>query len=78
MVIQLDLFEDVEALPWYGRSPRSLTRASKALFFKRERQKEDRFFVDPDQLDLIRAARKRPLGTHRGAPLLLPLPEEWR
>ena len=72
--VQLDLFEDVVALPWNGKSPRALTRAAKALFFKRERQKDERFFVDVDQFDLIRAAKKRPRRISAGAPSLLPLP----
>ena len=73
---QLDMWpSEVVALPWGGRSPRSLTRAAKALFFKRERQKNDRFFVDPDQYDLFRAAIPgRP--QYGGAPTLLPL--TWR
>jgi len=59
--------------PWEGRSPRGLTRASKALFLRREPQKDDRFFVDPDQYDLFRAAIPgRP--QYGGAPSLLPLP----
>ncbi len=67
------LLGDVEVLvPWEGRSPRLLTRASKALFSRREPQKDDRFFVDPDQYDLFLAAiRGRP--RYGGAPSLLPL-----
>ena len=74
MMAQLDLWEgEVSRIPWSGRSPRSLTRAAKALFLKRERQKDDRFFVDLDQYDLFLAAIPgRP--RYGGAPLLLPLP----
>ncbi len=71
--VQLHLFEDVDALPWYGRSPRSLTRASIALFLRREPQKDDRFFVDPNQVDMFLVAKKRP-PQYGGAPSLLPLP----
>ncbi len=72
---QLELgLEDLrKAVPWAGRSPRDLTRVRNLLFFKRELQKDDRFFVDPNQYDLFRAAiTGRPL--YGGAPSLLPLP----
>ena len=69
MAIQMDLFVDVEALPWYGRSPRSLTRASLALFLRREPQKDERFFVDPDQLSFGWPVKKAP-WKYQGAPLL--------
>ncbi len=72
IVLQLDLFDDVVHLPWHGRSPRSLTRCAIALFLRREPQKDDRFFVDPDQLDLWLPAKKAP-RRYRGAPLLVPL-----
>ena len=56
-------------MPWQGASPRLLTRGAKGLFLRRKPQKDDRFFVDPDQFDLFRAAIK---GRRRygGAPLL--------
>ncbi len=68
------LLGDVEvSVPWEGRSPRLLTKASKALFLRREPQKDDCFFVDPDQYDLFLAAiMGRP--RYGGAPSLLPLP----
>jgi len=68
---QLDLWpSEVSRIPWGGRSPRSLTRANLSLFLRREPQKDDRFFVDPNQYDLIRAAIPgRP--QYGGAPLLL-------
>ena len=71
---QLDLWEaELVKLPWRGQSPRVLTRASKALFFRREPRKDDRFFVDPNQYDLFRAAIPgRP--QYGGAPTLQPLP----
>ena len=76
MMAQLDLWEEeLEALPWRGQSPRALTRASKALFLERERQKDDRFFSDPCQTDLFQEA-KRGLRRYAGAPSLLPLPKE--
>ena len=60
-------------IPWGGISPRDLTRSRLALFSRQEPQKDDRFFVDPDQYDLFLAAIT---GRHRygGAPSLLPLP----
>ena len=73
MVVQLDLFVDVAGLPWYGRSPRSLTRSALALFLRREPQNDDGFFVDPEQIDLFHAAITRPSGISPGAPLLVPL-----
>jgi len=70
---QLDLWEDeVAAMPWRGQSPRGLTRAAKALFLSHKAQKDERFFVDPEQMDLFRAAKKRP-PQYGGAPLLVPL-----
>ena len=71
---QLDLFpEEVARIPWYGTSPRALTRVAFSLFLRREPQKDDCFFVDPDQGDLFleatRGSRALP-----GAPSLLPLP----
>ena len=69
---QLDFWqEELEALPWSGVSPRALTRASKALVFKRERQKDDRFFVDPDQLAIVWRRQKKAPWAYQGAPLLL-------
>ena len=73
MALQLDLFEDVASLPWYGRSPRSLTRGALALIFKARAQKDDCFFVDPEQLELFAVATKVRLG-YQGAPTLFALP----
>ncbi len=47
-------------LPWRGVSPRELTRSRIALFLRREPQKQERFFVDTDQTDLFRVAKKGP------------------
>jgi len=69
--LQLDLFRDVDALPWQGRSPRVLTRASRALFLRRKPQKDERFFVDPAQTDMFRRRQKKAPRIYRGAPLLL-------
>ncbi len=70
--VQLDLLEDVMVLPWYGISPRSLTRARSALFLRRKPQKHGRFFVDADQVDMFRRRQKKaPRPPGRGAPLLL-------
>ena len=69
---QLDLWQaELDALPWQGQSSRVLTRSRKALFLRREPQKDDCFFVDPDQFDLWLTAKKAP-RIYRGAPLLLP------
>ena len=70
MELQLELFEDVDALPWQGRSPRALTRASMALFLRRKPQKDGRFFVDPEQLEIWPTGNKAP-RRRRGAPLLV-------
>ncbi len=64
-----------KAVPWEGRSPRDLTKGKKLLFLRQEPQKDDRYFVDPSQYDLFRAAIKgRP--RYGGAPSLLPLAKE--
>ena len=77
MAIQLDLFDDVVTLPWYGKSSRSLTRGAEAVFSRREPQQLERFFVDPDQYDLFRRRRKKAPGVSSpGAPLLVPLNQE--
>jgi hypothetical protein len=68
-VVQLDLFEDVERIPWYGVSPRSLTRSRKALFLSQEAQKDARL-RDPAQLDLFSEATSKGPPVYRGAPLL--------
>ena len=67
---QLDLWQsEVDAMPWGGRSPRSLTRVRMSLFFEQERQKHERFFVDENQVDMFKRAKKAP-RIYRGAPLL--------
>ena len=66
---QLDLWQaELDALPWQGRSPRSLTRGGIALFLRRELEKDDRFFVDPNQADLFSSTTNAP-RIYRGAPL---------
>jgi len=70
---QLSLDLGLADPPWGGQSPRALTRAAKALFLRREPQKDDRFFVDPDQYDMFPAAIRRRFR-YGGAPSLLPLP----
>ena len=77
MMAQLYLFEGMVDLPWDGRAPRSLTRSAKALFLKRERQKDERFFVDENQLDFFKTAARRP-PQYGGAPSLWPLPREGK
>ncbi len=70
---QLELaLDDVrKRIPWDGQSPRGLTRVSKLLFFKRERQKQERFFADPNQVDLFGAGEQCRPVLYRGAPLLV-------
>ena len=65
---QLDLWQvELDALPWQGRSPRVLTRAYLGVILKPEAQKDDRFFVDPSQVDLFPAAIQE-LPRYGGAP----------
>jgi len=74
---QLDLWQrGLDDLPWGGRSPRALTKGRLALFLRREPLKDERFFVDPDQLELFPAAKKRRVSLP--APSLLPLPRKGR
>ncbi len=70
--LNLELGDARVSIPWNGVSPRLLTKASKVLFLSQEAQKDDRFFVDPFQMDLFHEAIKK---RHRygGAPLLVPL-----
>jgi len=42
-----------------------------ALFLRREPQKRESFFADPDQLELFPEAKKRPRRVSAGAPLLV-------
>ena len=72
---QLDLWQaERETMPWGGLSPRALTRAYNRFIFKPEAQKDDRFFVDPNQYDLFPAVMKKSPPTWGGSPSLLPLP----
>jgi len=73
MIHQLDLWEsEVSRMPWRGHSPRemTLTRSPEVLFLRQEPQKDDRFFVDPNQVDMWLPAEKAP-WVYQGAPLLL-------
>ena len=73
---QLDLWQaELDGLPWGGQSPRVLTRSYKSLFLRREPQKDDCFFVDPEQLELFPAAITGP-PQYEGAPSLYLLPWE--
>jgi len=75
---QLDLWEgEVSRMPWRGKSPRELTRGAIALFLRRKPQKDERFFVDPDQVDIWPAGVEGPRGCSPGAPLLVE-PREGR
>jgi len=69
IALQLDLFEDVVDLPWYGRSPRTLTRSAMALFLRPEPQKDARLAPDPFQYEIWPVGKKAP-RKYRGAPLL--------
>ena len=77
MQLGLMLGDERTLIPWEGVSPRELTKGRSSLFFRREPQNDDGFFVDPEQYDLFHAAIE---GRYRygGAPLLLPLPARRR
>ena len=67
---QLDLWqEELDASPWGGRSPRSLTRVALGFIFEARAAKDERFFVDPDQLRFSFLGDKAP-WKYQGAPLL--------
>ncbi len=68
---QLELaFDDVRRrIPWGGTYSRVLTRGSRLVFLRREPQKDDRYFVDPNQVDMWLPAEKAP-WVYQGAPLL--------
>jgi len=68
--IQMNFFYDVFLVPWGGASPRSLTRGRKALFLRRKPQKDERFFVDPEQYDLFRRRQRKAPWKYQGAPSL--------
>jgi len=70
MAIQLNFFYDVTLVPWGGASPRSLTKARKALFLRREPQKDARQREHPDQIDMFRRRQRKAPLVLRGAPLL--------
>ena len=67
--VQLDLFEDVWALPWHGRSPRDLTRCAQAFIFKAQAAKGRPQPIDPAQLEIFPRANNAP-WIYQGAPLL--------
>ncbi len=56
-------------IPWAGRSPRDLTRASSSVIFKARAEKSVSDFVDADQVDLWPTGKKAP-WVYQGAPLL--------
>jgi len=77
---QLELeFHDVRLqIPWDGRSPRSLTKAARALFLSESGRGHE---VDPNQIEMFRIARRRGRTEKRGplyegAPSLFLLPKE--
>jgi len=72
--LELELGDVRVRIPWGGQRPRDLTRVGLSLFLERERQKDERFFVDPDQAEFWPAGQKAP-RIYRGAPLLLPMKE---
>ena len=67
--LELGLGDSLKAVPWGGRSPRDLTRVGLSLFLRREPQKDDRFVVDRNQVDMWLPAEKAP-WVYQGAPLL--------
>jgi len=65
---QLDLWQaDLERSPWGGKSPRGLTRGHILFILKPKAEKDDCFFVDPDQLDLWPITHRAP-RRYLGAP----------
>jgi len=74
---QLDLWEDeLEWLPWRGRSPRALTRGHLGIIFTARAGGARAELNDPLQGELFEAqahnAKRR--ASYAGAPCLLPLP----
>ena len=67
--VQLDLFVDVCALPWQGRSPRDLTRCAQSFIFKAQAAKGRPPPRDPAQLEIFPRADNAP-WIYQGAPLL--------
>ena len=67
--VQLDLLEDVMALPWQGRSPRALTVVAQTLFLRRKPQKTPDVF-DPAQIEMFPELAEKAPRIYRGAPLL--------
>ncbi len=75
---QLTLALDYGGVPWYGASPRVLTRAHLGVILKAGAgEKDDRFFFDPDQFELFPVVKRKPPPSE-GAPTLIPLPWEVR
>jgi len=73
---QLDLpFGEWLREPWGGKSPRVLTRGYILLYLRREPLKDDRFFKDPNQLEMFPVAMSVP-GSETRVPSLLPFPWE--
>jgi len=62
--------------PWDGQVPRALTRVHLGLILQPGGVKDERFFLDPDQLSLFtsRKRRRRPSEVSLAAETLLPLP----
>ena len=73
--LELGLYVDE---PWEGRSPRGLTRGHLGIILKPEAAKHERYFVDPDQLDMFTRRQAPGKGLERrespSACTLLPLP----
>ena len=73
--MQLDLWQtELDAQPWGGRSPRALTSVAKSFIFQARAPKDERFFVDPEQLVLIDEPQPMASPIWGGSPSLLPLP----
>jgi len=43
----------LDALPWGGRAPRVLTKGFRGVFSRQRGQEHERFFKDPDQIDMF-------------------------
>jgi len=43
----------LDALPWGGKAPRVLTKGFRAVFSGQRGQEHERFFKDPNQIDMF-------------------------
>jgi len=77
MTAQLDLWQgELDAQPWGGQSLRALTRVANSFIFKAKPPKDERFFIDPEQLELFVIDTKVSPRIWGGTPSLLPLSKQ--